>query len=254
MINRQKNILKNLQIFVVLCLIVPAVHADTLASLGALQQSQFRTLSKNIAASVHYKGVTPAEALGVLGFDVGVGLGATDIDDDLFDLASEGDFDINYLLLPRLHVHKGLPFGFDIGATLGVVPGTDIQVLGAELRYALIDGGVATPAVGLRASYSRIEGADELDLNNAALDISISKGFLILTPYAGAGIVRSNANPHVGASNDSAAVSDGSLQDETFDQKKVFVGINLNFGFNVTIEADRTGDYTTYSAKAGIRF
>ena len=45
------------------------------------------------------------------------------------------------------------------------------------------------------------------------------------------------------------------LAEETFDQEKVFVGANLNLvGLNVTAEADRTGELTSFSAKLGVRF
>jgi hypothetical protein len=56
------------------------------------------------------------------------------------------------LAVPKLHVHKGLPFGIDVGAMYSAVPNTNIKLMGAEVRYALVEGGIATPAVGLRAS------------------------------------------------------------------------------------------------------
>jgi hypothetical protein len=219
-------------------------NAASLNSLNALNQAQFLTLSENLAAASHYKAITPAEGLGVLGFDIGLSLSSTEIDDSLFDIASEGDYGLSSLLLPRLHANKGLPFGLDIGATLSAAPDTDIKLLGAELRYAIVEGGVALPAVGLRASYSTLQGVDELDLNSAALELLVSKGFLMFTPYGGVGLVRSTAS----------AKDVPGLSDETFTQNKVFAGLNFNIGFNFAIEADRTDDYTTFSAKAGIRF
>jgi hypothetical protein len=116
--------------------------------------------------------------------------------------------------------------------------------MGGELRYVLIDGGTVTPALAVRASYSQIQGIADFDLNSSALEAAISKGFLLLTPYAGAGLVRSVADPH-GLTN---------LDKKTFERKKVYAGIALNLGFALTLEMDKTGDFRTYSAKAGIRF
>lgn len=221
-------------------------QAASFNTLSALSQDDFNQLSENIAAAAHYKGVTPPEPLGLLGFDVGLSLSYTTIEvDQIFDDASDGDFDVAGIALPRLTLHKGLPFGFDVGVSASGAPGTDIQVLGAEVRYAVLEGNVALPAVGIRASASMLQGVDEMDLQNLGLDISVSKGFLLLTPYAGIGIVRSTATP-----NDAP-----SLQEETLDQNKLFAGLNVNLGLlNMTFEADKTGDYTSGSAKAGFRF
>lgn len=220
-------------------------RADPFDTLDALDQGEFRSLAENLAAGMHYKGITPAEPLGTLGFDVGLEISSTEIDESLFDRASDGDFGAGSLLLPRLHAHKGLPFGLDIGAFVGAVPSSDMTLAGAELRMALLEGGVATPAVSVRGSYSRLMRIDELDLNNAALELTVSKGILMLTPYAGVGFVHSKATPRGTAT----------LDEESFDQTKLYVGLNVNlFPLNLTAEADRTGDHSSISAKLGVRF
>ena len=218
-----------------------ATDLDDLQSLG---QRQFQTLVENVGAATHYKAISSAEPLGVIGFDVAVELSVTEIDDEIFDIASGGSFELSRFLLPRIHVHKGLPFGVDLGAFYTAIPDTDFKALGAELKYAFLEGSTLTPAVAFRAHYSVIQGVDELDLTNAGLELSISKGFLMLTPYAGIGVVRTTGTP-----NDVPE-----LREESVDLEKVYVGMNINLGFNVGIEADRTGDYTTFSLKTGLRF
>jgi len=226
-------------------MMLPGVlRADSLGALGNLDQNQFEELAENLGAATHYKGVTPAEALGIIGFDVGLVVSSTDIDSQLFDDASEGSFDGSDFNLARVQVHKGLPFGLDIGASIAKGIDNDATVLGAEVRYSLLDGGVVSPAIGIRASYSQMEGIDDLDVNNAALELSISKGFLMLTPYAGIGIVRTTADP----------AAETGLEEESVDLEKLYVGLTINLGLAVTLEADQTGDINTYTAKAGIRF
>lgn len=221
-------------------------QAASFNTLQLLSQEQFTQFSENVAAATQFKGITPTEPLGIIGFDVGLSVSYTTIDiDEVFDIASEGDFDIAGLALPRLTIHKGLPFGLDVGVSASAAPGTDIRILGAEVRYAILEGGVAFPAIGIRASGSVVQGVDELDLQNIGLDISASKGFLILTPYAGLGVLRTTATP-IDAPN---------LQEETLSQSKLFAGLNVNLGLlNLTLEADKTGDHTTGSVKAGFRF
>ncbi|ASJ75056.1 hypothetical protein [Granulosicoccus antarcticus] len=226
-------------------LLLPALsRAGTLDSLGALNQDQFSDLTENLGAGTHYKGVSPGEGQGLLGFDVGVVLSSTEIDENLFDAGSNGSFDSGQINLARVQVLKGLPFGLDIGASLTKSIDTDISIVGAEVRYSLIDGGILTPSLAVRASYSQMEGVDDLDLSNGALELTVSKGFVMLTPFAGVGIVQTRAKLD----------GEGGLDSETVEQNKLYVGLTINLGVAITVEADQTGDYQSYSAKAGLRF
>lgn len=221
-----------------------SLSAKTFDSLENLNQDQFIEFSENLSAATHYKAVAPPETLGLLGFDIGLVVSSTDIRGQLFDQASSGGFDGSDLILPRLAVHKGLPFGIDLGASLGIVPDSDASVIGAEARYAIVDGGAVTPALGLRASYAQVQGLDDFGLKSYAIELGISKGILMFTPYASVGIVRSTANPKN---------IDG-LVVETYEQRKLVVGATVNIGVALTLEAERTGDFRTYSAKVGLRF
>lgn len=219
------------------------VRADAFDGLGTFSDEDFERLAENLGAGTHHRAVAPAEPLGLIGFDVAVEVTATDVENTLFERAGDGD-DLDTLVVPRLHVQKGLPFGIDVGAMAAAVPGTDATLLGAELRYAVVEGGVATPAVSLRASYSTLQGVDELELDNYALEAGISKGFLMFTPYAGAGYVWTRAEAPEEAGLDEASVGQG----------KLFAGVNVNLGVNVGLEVDRMDDFSTYSAKLGFRF
>ena len=220
----------------------PLAAAD-FDSLGALSQAQFETLAENLGAATHFRPVAPAEPLGVLGADVALELSSTEVDEAPFALAGD-DRELDSLFVPRLHAQKGLPFRLDVGALVAAVPETAATLVGVELRLALVEGGVATPAVSVRAAYSRLQGVAELELDNYVAELSISKGILMITPYAGVGLVRTEAR----------APFEDSLEDASVDQRKLFAGVNLNLGVNVGLEADRTGDFTTYSAKLGVRF
>lgn len=230
-------------IFYALLATPAGVFADSLDSVSSLNQSQFRSLAEALGAATHYKSIAPVEPLGTLGFDIGVELSSSDIDGELFDLASSGDFKGTELLLPRLHAHKGLPFGLDVGASIAQIPDSDLTVLGGELRFNWAAGNALLPAFGLRLSHSILQESDDLDIANSAVELGISKGFLPLTPYAGVGLVRTSARH-----------SSVDLSSESFNQRKVYAGVTLNLGVAFTVEIDRTGDTRTYTAKAGIRF
>ena len=217
-------------------------HGSGFGDLDALAQDEFRRLSEDLGSAFSYKGVTPATPLGPLGFDVGIVLTETRMENSsLFALAGAGGQ--SRIVVPKVHIHKGLPAGFDIGAFVGGVPDLDASLYGAALRYALLDDGLATPAVGLRASATRTNGLGDLSVATGALDLTVSKKFTAITPYAGAGMVwiRSSAG--------------GALADEHLHQGRVFGGVNVNLlAVNLAFEAEKMGPNVSLSAKVGWRF
>ena len=221
---------------------LPAMAGD-FSSIGALSQDQFRKVSEDLGAALSYKGVTPATPLGLTGFDIGVEVSATDIrNSDLFSLAGSGSPD--YIVVPKLHVYKGLPWGIDIGAFVGGASEVSATLYGLDARWAILDDGVATPAVAVRLSGTRASDIGSVRISTLAGDVMVSKKFVIATPYLGVGVVRTN----------SEAGGTG-LADEAFNKSRVFAGLNLNLAvLNLAFEAEKLGDNTTVSAKAGWRF
>jgi hypothetical protein len=208
-----------------------------------LDQSTFKVFAENMVAATAYKATAPAEPLGITGFDIGIGLTAVDLDKEVFELASEGGWDYSYLPVPRLFAQKGLPFDIDVGASYTDVPGV-FTLFGAELKYAMLSGSVATPAVAVRISYSKLSGIDELDVENKGIDLSISKGFTVLTPYAGIGRTFSTVTP----------VDVPILKEEDIEDSVIYAGVNINLGVNLGFEVNKTAGVTSYSGKVGIRF
>ena len=160
-----------------------------------MAQSEFRTLSEDLGAALSYKPVTPAAPLGVTGFDIGMEVTQTDMSksSQIWSKATGGGSSISKLYIPKLHIDKGLPFGIDVAAFYSKIPSTNISLVGAELRYAILEGGIAMPAVAVRGAYTKLGGVDQLSFDTKSLDISISKGFAMFTPYAGVGQVWVNS-------------------------------------------------------------
>jgi hypothetical protein len=222
------------------CASAPVWAGNTIDPTKYGTQTAFKTFSEDLGAALSYKAVTPPAPLGITGFDLGLEVTSTKMRN--LDIATGGS---NNLPVPKLHVYKGLPMGFDIGAVYSAVPSSNVKYYGAEVRYALMEGGVALPAVGMRGAFTKLTGVDKLSLDNKSLDISISKGFVMFTPYAGAGIVWTTSTPN----------GIPSLTKESFQQTKLFIGGNLNLGLaNLAVEADKTGSANSVSAKIGFRF
>jgi hypothetical protein len=222
--------------------VLPA-HAAEFNSLAALTPAEWAQLTQDLGAAFSYKGVTPATPLGVLGLDVGLEVTDTKMESSsAFARAGAGSH--SHLVIPKLHVHKGLFAGLDIGAFVGGASEVGATLFGADLRYAFLDDTLTTPAVALRVSGTKATGLGDLSIGTGAADLLVSKKFLALTPYAGGGLVRVQATAHGTA-----------LEDRRFNKARGFAGVNLNpAAVNLAFEVEKMGGNTSLSAKIGMRF
>ena len=217
--------------------------ASDIDNISLLSQDVFKDLTTDLGAALSYKAITPAEPLGSMGFDIGFEVTSTKLETTALEDATSGSVS-DQLLIPKLHAHVGLPLGFDVGAFYSSVPDSNIDLIGGELRYAIYDGGTLSPAVAIRGTFSQLSGVSELDLTTRGLELSISKGFAMFTPYAGVGTVWIDSDTSV-----------TTLESESLTKNKYFLGFNLNLGLmNITAETEKTGDNASTSAKIGVRF
>ncbi|WP_277657007.1 hypothetical protein [Seleniivibrio woodruffii] len=213
-----------------------------------LTQSQFSSLIKDIGLAVTPTPNGPAETLGVLGFDVAVETQLTTIDNksDKWENSWDNADPNNTIWANRVHVQKGLPFGFDIGASITKGANMDFTAYTIEGKYAILEGSVLTPAISAKLAYTKVTGLEDVNLQTGLAGLYISKGFLILTPYAGIEDV------YTIASED----GDLSLDDESANAIRGMVGLQVcPFPFVVlNIEAARGGAVNQFGLKAAIRF
>lgn len=249
-----------LALLIMVLFAVPAMAKTTIVfpTGGSYTQDMFKSLSTELGLATSYVPLAPAEPLGGLlpGLDAGVEMTAVKIskDDPFWKLAAQGAQLPDYLPLPKLHIQVGLPVvPIDLGFIYSEVPNTDIKLMGGELKYAILKGGVVMPAVAIRGTYTKLSGIDVLDMETKSLDLSISKGFLIFTPYAGVGQVWITSTPKGVAA---AALPTGAgLKKEDISQTKSFVGAKITFFplMNLVAEAD-FAKVNAYSLRLNIHF
>jgi hypothetical protein len=228
---------------VLACFAEPAAAATLNLGAAGFNQAQFRAFSEDMGAALSYKAATPAASLGVTGFDVSVGVSSSQLQNSAL-LQKAGGPNTTSLIVPKLQIEKGLPFNIDIGAFYSAIPTTNISLYGGELRYAILPGDMVEPAVAVRGAFTKLSGVSGWDLSTKSVDLSISKGFAILTPFAGVGSVWTNSS-----------TTGTGLASESFRQNKIFLGANANFGIaNFALEYDKTGPVPSYTAKFGFRF
>lgn len=219
---------------------IPAAASD-FDRVQTLSQAEFGKLAQDFTAVASYRSMAPAEPLGLVGFDIGAAVSATRLDNAA--VWEKAGFEHATVYMPTLRAQKGLPGNIDIGASLTAVPDSDIKLIGAEIKYAFASGNVALPAFAIRAAATRLSGVDEFDLDTRSVELTVSKGFLMITPYAGVGKVWGSLTPNLGR-----------LAKEKPEGTKVFAGFNLNLGIaDLAAEVDRIESNQTVSVKLGFR-
>ncbi|WP_246399258.1 hypothetical protein [Geomonas silvestris] len=231
--------------------------ARDLSFTQGIGQSAFKSLSHQAGAAISYKNTAPAEPLGLTGFDIGVEVTAVDIKKDAdYWRAAFGNDAPSFLLLPKLRARKGLFWGIDVGAMYSYVPDSNIKLYGFEVSKAILEGSAATPALGIRGSYTKLAGVNDLELQTAGVDATLSKGLLILTPYVGAGAVYVNSKATGQLQSLSTALQGGvPLKTEEFWQPRYFAGLKISplplFGVTAEVEYQ---ERMIYSLKAALNF
>lgn len=218
-----------------------SAFAGTDFTIRAPNQPDFRKVSEDIAAALNYKALGPAEATGLTGAGVGAFVVYTPVQNkDAWKRLTLTNVDA--VGMAGIAVHKGLPLNLDVGAFYSKVPGTNVNVYGAELRYAILAGTPVTPALALRASATRTSGSDDFKFSTQGIDAEISKGFTLLTPYAGVGYLESTSDPNPKLL----------LRKEKISDSRYFAGLRVALGlFEMTPEIERIGDNTSYNLRLG---
>jgi hypothetical protein len=211
-----------------------------------ITEEQFATFSRLMAQGIYATPVDPARARGLLGFDVGVAATAVPVDVNAayWQNSVSNDFTLSdHLVVPRAVVSKGLSVA-TISAMYSQVPDSDISVIGAALDVPIINGGLVKPTLAIRGSYATLRGVDNFDLNTYGAEVFLSKGFGPVTPYAAAGIARSDAQGNVTTPTFAAVI----LNDKAT-SNRITIGVKLSLLIpKIVIEATQ-GEERSYAAK-----
>ncbi len=182
------------------CLALPgAAHADSadfqIYRLGNPASNPnanafFRVFANQLGTAVSGFNLAPPETLGHSGFNVAFEYALAKINPDPRFWPTEGNSKSEYLLMPTLHLRKGLPFSFEIGTKLTYLQQSSMAVGTVEVKWALNEGFIYFPDLGVRGYGTHIVGTRDFSLTVAGLDIGIGHQFAIggmvtLTPYIG---------------------------------------------------------------------
>jgi hypothetical protein len=150
--------------------------------------ANFRAFARELGAALTSVNLMPPSTLGYNGFAIGTELSILNLATDRFVFPTE-DALSGPLLVPSLHLRKGLPYSFEIGARTGWIQKSNQLVATIEVKWAL-EGYTDFPDIAIRAHLMRLFNASDFDLYATGVDLGVGKRFAIagmmtLTPYLG---------------------------------------------------------------------
>ncbi len=227
----------------------------TPGNLSSFATSQVNSLIQTIAISGDHHAYQPATSLGLVGFDIGVDGTVLTLPSDFTSAltVATGAAVPSLLILPKLNLHKGLPFGIDLGfsyTAAGTATTTALQSYGADIKYAILDGGLVAPTLALRVSGS-LTTLSFLQTRAYSFDAVFGKNFVFIDPYVGAGISMWSGSLNVPVTSGLAVAASHSGT-----TPRVFAGAQLKLGvLHITGQMDySTVGLTTWGFKAGLGF
>ncbi len=154
--------------------------------------SNFRVFARQLAAAITSANGAPPETLGHSGFAMTAELSLASL-----SIPAAGDYRMptagtyqDFLKIPSLHLRKGLPASFEIGARGAWIEQSRMGAATLEVKWAINEGFTYFPDIGIRGSVTKVINGRDFDLTTGGLDLGIGKqfalgGMVTLTPYLG---------------------------------------------------------------------
>jgi hypothetical protein len=153
----------------------------------------FRIFANELGAALTSVNLMPPSTLGHLGFAVNADLSVISFRTHSFLMPTEVPSN-GAILSPSLHVRKGLPFSFELGARAGWIEQSSMVLGTVELKWAINEGFENWPDIGVRGHLTRLLNARDFELFATGVDLGVGKRFVIadtvaVTPYLGWNLV-----------------------------------------------------------------
>ncbi|EQD26952.1 hypothetical protein B1B_19369 [mine drainage metagenome] len=228
-----------------LALAGPVWASSSIQDLSLLTSAQFLELSTDLSAVVADPPMGSAAPLGLTGFRISLyGRDTRLAHENAWNIASGGS-SLSNVPAAGLRLSKGLPFGLDVGGFYMTSPDTHVRMYGGDIRYALIHGGTLSPSLGIRASYARLTGVNQLAFDTRSLDLTLSQELGPFTPFAAWGRIWTQSSP---------SASTG-LPNEDFSHNEFVLGLATTLALvEIDLEGARIAGNNTYSVSLGLNF
>ena len=164
---------------------------------SATANANFRLFARQFGAAMTSVNLAPAETLGHSGFSFTLEM-CTLLGFDKSEVGlpteSPGGRKTQVMLVPSVHIRKGLPWSFELGARGGWIEKSRMGIATLELKWAINEGFRYLPDLAVRGAISKLINSRDFDVTAGGLDLGIGKqfalgGMVTLTIYGGWNLV-----------------------------------------------------------------
>lgn len=238
-----------------------ALPSYSLQTLQNTTQDIINEVIETVAVGTAHHAYQPASPLGMLiGLDVGVEVTGinlpSDFKNNIATISGQNLGDIPTLIpIPKFNVHKGLPFGVDVGFSY-IGYKSDLKLFGGDVKWAFFPGDILLPSAAVRLNYTN----EQLWYINGTmwqLDLLVSKNLLIIEPYLGAGVQKWSGNLSIPTNLPAASGLPANVSSSTSGTNvHVFAGLPIKLALiHITPEIDHsTAGVTSFGAKFSLSF
>jgi len=217
-----------------------------------LTEAQFERFGTEAGSIARFKQVAAADTLGQWNFDFGVGYTHTPIDDtkgawnNTMTHPGEDHYLGNAVAAPLLELRMGIFDRVDLEAYGSVNWLSNYGFFGVATKVGILrqeDG--APVSLAIRPSVAGVVGPSEVQVWNLSTDLSVSRRFWGLAPFAGVGV---NSNIALDRSNDTEVGHQASVL------PAAFVGADYRWRMlSVGVQAELSA-LVGYNAHLGLQF
>ncbi len=137
------------------------------------------------------------------------------------------------LLIPSVHIRKGLPFSFELGGRLGWIEKSRMFTGMLELKWAINEGFTYLPDIAVGGRIAKLINSRDFDVTTGGLDVSIGKkfallGMVTLTPYIGWNLMFVGATSNPVDFNPSRSLNQAEQPSQQFTDIYVFSSLSAS--------------------------
>lgn len=156
--------------------------------------ANFRVFARQLGAALTSVNLAPPETLGHSGFAFSLETSIVFFGDQKVLLPTENKDFRGPMLIPSVHVRKGLPFSFELGARGAWIEKSRMGAGTIELKWAVNEGFTYLPDIAVRGNLTKLLNSRDFDITAGGLDLGVGKQFAIggmvtITPYVGWNLV-----------------------------------------------------------------
>lgn len=240
-----KSISTTLGVLIVALLLVPgAASAQQPDTAGAsriidvhpgLTADEFAAFAAELGSVLRFRQLGDARTLPRGAVDLGIELASTPL-----DIVSPT------VSFPRLAARFGVSDRVDIGAWGGVNTRAHYGLAGADVKVALVEEGPRWPVTfSIRPGVTTLIGPSEVWAASASVDLTVSRTFGALSPYAGVASTASLAVERSAAVDLDPATAEGSFS---------YAGLAYRWRTISASAEVQKGDQVSYALRIGTRF